>query len=150
MDRSFRFLIMLALLVPLVLIAHASAQKSNELVADIPFNFTACKEQLPAGKYKVYPISSANPRLLLVRGQDSRSVEIICTQDVRSQKPATSGKLIFNRYGDEYFLSELWFAGDLTGNQVVKSEREEALLNELTPRKKHEKVTVKVTEVKPN
>ena len=150
MSRTFRFLIMLGLLVPFVVFAHASAQKNSELVVNIPFNFTACKEQMPAGKYKVLPITSANPRLLLVRGEDNHSAEIICAHDVQSSKRATSGKLIFNRYGNQYFLSELWFAGDTTGIQVTKSDREEALLRELAPRGKREKVTVKVTEVKPD
>lgn len=150
MSRTFRFLIVLGLFVPFVVIAHASAQKNSELVVNIPFNFTACKEQMPAGKYKVLPITSANPRLLLVHGEDNRSAEIICAQDVQSSKPASGGKLIFNRYGGQYFLSQLWFAGDLTGLQVTKGDREEALLRELAPGKKSEKVTVKVTESKPN
>lgn len=70
--------------------------------------------------------------------------------DVQSDKAAKKGELIFNRYGDQYFLSELWLPGERIGNQLVKSEKEEALLKELTPRKKREKVTVKVIEVKPD
>ena len=150
MSRTFRFLIMLGLLAPFVVFADASAQKNSDLVFDIPFDFTACKEQMPAGKYKVVPISSANPRLLLVRGEDNRAAEIICAHDVQSQKAATSGTLIFNRYGNQYFLSELWFAGDVTGVQMTKSDREKAVMSELASRRKREKVTIKVTEVKPN
>lgn len=150
MDRkTFPFLIMLALLLPLMA-THVVAQKSHELVANIPFDFTVCREQLPAGKYKVRPISGANPKVVLVASEDNRSVEIVCTRDVKGQKPAATGKLIFNRYGNQYFLSELWLQGDLTGNQLVKTEQEEALLREVTGVKKREKVTVKVTEAKPN
>jgi hypothetical protein len=147
---SFRFLVTLAFLAPLVFVVQINAQKTTELVADIPFNFTACREQMPAGKYKIYPISSANPRMLLVRGEDNRSVEILCTRDVRASKPTSRGKVIFNRYGNEYFLSELWFAGDLSGNQVAMSEREQAIVKTLPARKKSEKVTVTVIELKPN
>lgn len=149
MIRSLRFLAILGLLAPVMFITHASAQ-DKELVVNIPFNFTACTEQMPAGKYKVIPVTSANPRLLLVRGLDNRSAEIICAHDVQSAKPSTSGKLIFNRYGDQYFLSELWYAGNITGVQVYRSEKEEALLRELAPPGKREKVTVKITEVKKN
>lgn len=143
--RIFPFLLLLGMLLP-TMTARVSGQAGLELVADIPFKFTVCQKQLPAGKYAVRPISTANPRLLLVRGKDGSAAEIVCTQDVQSSKVATQGKLIFNRYGDEYFLSEMWFAGQKTGNQLVKTEAEEGLL---AARKKREKVTVSITESKP-
>jgi len=142
--KTFLFMIMLGMLLPLMATAVV-AQTSQELVANIPFNFTVCREQMPAGKYKVRPISSANPRALLIASEDNRSVEIVCTRDVQAQKRAGAAKLIFNRYGDQYFLSELWVQGEMTGSQLVKSEQEEALLKG----RKREKVTVKVTEEKP-
>jgi hypothetical protein len=118
--------------------------------ADIPFSFTVCKEQLPAGKYRIEPFSRANPSIMLFRSEDNRSVEIVCTRDVQGTKLSGKGKLIFNRYGNQYFLSELWFPGERTGSEVLKSEREEMLLRELAPRMKRERVTVKVSEAKPN
>jgi len=147
--RSFPCLIMLALLLPLVA-TRANAQSTRELVANMPFDFTVCQQQLPAGKYKVRPISSASANVLLVRSEDNRAAEIVCTNSVQSTKPVANGKLIFNRYGDQYFLSEMWFPGERVGNQLVKSEREEAVLRELTPPKKRERVTVRITEAKPN
>ena len=143
--RIFPFLLMLGMLLPM-LTARVAGQAGLELMADIPFKFTVCKKQLPAGKYKVLPMTSANPRILLVRDEGGSSAEIVCTKDVQASKAATKGKLIFNRYGDEYFLSEMWFAGQTTGNQLVKTEAEETLL---AAGKKREKVTVSVTEAKP-
>ncbi|HLE63076.1 MAG TPA: hypothetical protein VI750_08060 [Pyrinomonadaceae bacterium] len=120
--KTFPFVIMLGVLLPLT-VTYVNAQTSHELVANIPFSFTVCREQLPAGKYKVRPITSASTNLLLVRNEDNRSAEIVCTQDIHSTRLVSPGKLIFNRYGDQYFLSELWFPGEKTGNQLVKSER---------------------------
>jgi hypothetical protein len=140
---------MLGVLLPLT-VTYVNAQTSHELVANIPFSFTVCREQLLAGIYKVRPISSANTNLLLVSNEDNRSAEIVCTQDIHSTEVVSPGKLVFNRYGDQYFLSELWFPGQKTGNQLVKSEREEALLKELIPQSKRERVTIKITEAKPN
>lgn len=143
---SFPSLIMLALLLPLMA-ADASAQRN--LVANIPFDFTVCREQLPAGKYRVESITSASGAVLLVKSDDNRTAEIICTHGMQSSKQVDQGKLIFNRYGEQYFLSEIWFAGERTGNQLVKTEREEALLGERAPQRKREKVTIKITEAKP-
>jgi hypothetical protein len=132
----------------MLLATNVVAQTSQEMVANIPFSFTVCREQLPAGKYKVRPVTSANPRIVLVATADNRPIEMICTHDVQSKKPATTGKLIFNRYGNQYFLSELWLQGETTGRQLGKTEAEEALFR-ASETKKREKVTVKVIELKP-
>jgi hypothetical protein len=145
--RSFLCVIMLALLLPLMA-AEAGAQ--TNLVVNIPFDFTVCREQLPAGKYRVQPITSATGHVLLVKGEDNRSAEIVCTHAVQGAKRPDKGKLIFNRYGVQYFLSEMWFPGEITGNQLMKSEKEEALLKELPSRRKREKVTVTISEEKPH
>ena len=142
--KIFPFVIVVGML----LATNVVAQTSQELVANIPFNFTVCREQLPAGKYKVRPVTSANPRIVLVATADNRPIEMICTHDVQSKKPATTGKLIFNRYGNQYFLSELWLQGETTGRQLGKTEAEDALFR-ASETKKREKVTVKVIESKP-
>ena len=145
--RCLPRVMMLVSLLPLLAV-YAGAQTTHQLVVDIPFDFTICRQQLQAGKYTIRPISSANPSVLLVQG-DKNSAEIVCTEDVRSTKAAAEGKLIFNRYGDQHFLSEMWFPGEKVGSRILKGEREEALVRELKPRKR-EKVTVRITEAKPN
>ena len=146
--RIFICALMLGGLVSLT--ARQALAQDRVVTADIPFEFTVCKEQLPAGQYRIEPFSRSNPSIVVFRSQDNHSVEIVCTRDVQGTRLSGKGKLIFNRYGFQYFLSEVWFPGELTGNEVLKSEREEALLRESAPRKKREKVTIKVTEAKPN
>ena len=58
-------------------------------------------------------------------------------------------KLIFNRYDDQYFLSEVWWPGVITGFELVKTDKERALIKELSvgqskPLKKKWKVTIKM------
>lgn len=143
--KTFPIVIVLGLL----LAGSVVAQQGEELVANIPFSFTICQEKLPAGKYKVRPVTSANPRIVLIATADNRAVEMVCTHDVQSKKPSTTGKLIFNQYGDQFFLSELWVQGETTGRQLAKTEQEETLLKQVKPGTKREKVTVKVIEVRP-
>lgn len=50
-------------LLGLLLATKIVAQTSQELVANIPFSFTVCQEQLPAGKYKVRPVPAQIPAL---------------------------------------------------------------------------------------
>jgi hypothetical protein len=139
----------LLMVIGFLLATSVAAQTSQELVANIPFSFTVCQEQLPPGKYKVRPVTSANPRVVLIATENNRAIEMICTHDVQSKKPATTGSLIFNRYGDRYFLSELWVQGETTGRQLAKTEQEEALFREARGIQKREKVRVRVIELKP-
>lgn len=146
--RSFLFVGMIGALLALMTIPVKA--QNRELIAEIPFNFTVCTRQLPAGKYKVLPMTSATTNLLLVRSEDNRSAEIACTHDIRGNKQVSTGKLIFNRYGNQYFLAELWFPGEITGHEIYKSDREEAVIRELAPKLKRGKVTIRVTGAKPN
>lgn len=131
-----------------VVVSHGSAQPDRLFVAKIPFNFTVCREELPAGKYTVFRASSAGS-VLAIRSEDGRSMDLACTQDVKSPEVVTEGKLVFNRYDDQYFLSEVWWPGVITGYELVKTDKERALIKELSvgqskPAKKKGKVTIKL------
>jgi hypothetical protein len=124
-------LALMGLLSPVV-VSHGSAQLDQPLVAKIPFNFTVCREELPAGIYTVFLASSATSHLLAMRSEGGRSVYIACAQSVNRPNDVTEGKLIFNRYDDQYYLSEAWWPGYTTGHELVKSDRERALIKELS------------------
>jgi hypothetical protein len=48
------------------------------------------------------------------------------TGSVTSASTNDNGKLVFNRYGNQYFLSQVWAAGSDSGHQLrpSKAERE--------------------------
>ena len=128
--------------------ADIVAQTNQKLVADIPFEFTVCNEQLPAGRYTVGSLSSASPHVMLVRSDESRSVIMACGHEVQAPEQTTTGKLIFNQYGERYFLSAVWLQSERAGTELFQSETERALFREVNERRK-EKVTIMVKETKP-
>jgi hypothetical protein len=140
----------MALLLP-VYASHVLAQLEVSLQAKIPFSFNVCREQLAAGTYIIkHPTGSTST--LMVKSEDNKSIDLACVNDIQSDKPVKEGRLVFNRYGDQYFLAETWWPGDTVGHAIVKSEKEQALIKELglDPKKgakKPEKVIIKV--VKP-
>ena len=140
-----------ALLLPAVT-SRTSAQFEVPLTAKIPFSFNVCREQLPAGIYTIkHPPGSVHT--LVVKGEDNRSVDIACVSNIESPKPVTEGRLIFNRYGDQYFLAEAWWAGDSMGHALVKTEKEQALIKEYSAgasksAKKPEQVIIKMAKPK--
>jgi len=92
---------------------------SRNLKADIPFDFTVGGKTLPAGQYTV---SSSGPsNALMIRSWETKQSAFAITHEC---KAAADGKprLIFHRYGDQYFLAQV--LSDTSGNELAKSKAE--------------------------
>ena len=120
-----------ALLVMAIITAGVSAQAQSlqyKLTADIPFEFTVTGEKLPAGNYSVSRATEASgDTVLQVRSTDGQSTVTRFSIPVFTFNPKDKGRLVFHRYGDDYFLSEVWPAGGGTGRTFPKSHKEREL-----------------------
>jgi hypothetical protein len=103
------------------LMVPATQAQSILLKAEIPFDFVVGDKQLRSGEYNVKQI---HPGVMLIQG--TRSSAMVLTTEADSGKISDVGKLVFNRYGDQYFLSKIWTSD--SGRQLPKSrfEREVA------------------------
>jgi hypothetical protein len=99
------------------------AQAQEPMVVNIPFDFVAGNSKLPAGEYSVKTSGPLNT-LILISRDDSTASAFVSTQPAVASEPKTESKLVFNRYGDRYFLSQVWTAGNSSGRQLLKSNRE--------------------------
>ena len=80
---------------------------SAQMRAKIPFDFMAAGSNLVAGEYTLETTGDTDQVLQVCNLQQHRCVFMIASQ-VASKAKNDPGKLIFNRYGDQYFLSEIW------------------------------------------
>ena len=80
---------------------------SAQMRANIPFDFMAAGSNLAAGDYTLETIGDTDQMLQLCNLQQHRCVFMIASQ-VASKAYNDPGKLVFSRYGDQYFLSEIW------------------------------------------
>lgn len=111
----------------------APAQSSFTLKADIPFDFTVGKETLTAGEYTLVSGIAGGPATILLRGNANRSGAFLLTNVDRWGEPEEpQAQLVFHRYGDRYFLAELWTA-DGEGRRVLMSKEERELAQEPSP-----------------
>jgi hypothetical protein len=85
---------------------------------NVPFAFHNGSQRLPAG---VYRVKMQSAHVILLRG-DSKSGFVVTNSEIG--KPSEKGKLIFQRYGDQYFLREVWAANSETGQKCPKSKLE--------------------------
>jgi hypothetical protein len=108
------------------MVAAVYANPVDALKANIPFDFSVGNKILPAGVYTVAPTTT--PGLLLIRREDGRTGALIQTQGVQARREQDKTKLVFRRYGDHYFLAQLWTAGDSNGRELWKSRTERDLI----------------------
>jgi hypothetical protein len=109
--------------------------KGNTLIrkVEIPFDFSVRDKTFPAGVYSVSRVNQ-DKTLLLLRSEDGREAINIVTNPVRAKEISGSGKLIFHRYGETYFLSQIWESDDIQGRQLSKSRTERSIEREMAKR----------------
>ena len=98
-------------------------------MANIPFEFVVGDKTLPAGEYSVRPVSSSG-EAMLIQGTDNGKAAMRLSNTTEQAKNRTHARLVFHRYGQSYFLAEVW-NGESTGRQITKSKQERAIEREL-------------------
>ena len=121
-----RALVMAGLTALTVMASTRVAQAQEHLVVNIPFDFVAGNTTLPAGEYSVQVSGPERALILIDRKDPAPSVIIDSNADVANEIQSQS-RLVFNRYGDRYFLSQVWAAGNSRGRQLLKSGREKEM-----------------------
>ena len=129
MKNVFAKMVLLAVMIVIAASVSANAQSLNyRLTANIPFDFSVAGQKLPAGKYLINRAQVSDGDMVIqIRSTDGRSNVTRLTIPVTAHREAKNGILVFNRYGDEYFLSEVWPAGGETGRELHKSRAEREL-----------------------
>ena len=117
---------MLTLVVGLALVSTvvpANGQLSSPLVtADVPFDFIVADQTFPSGKYTVRAASD-NGKVLKITSLDGKSSIVRLSNSVTDSSTKQNARMVFHRYGQEYFLAEVW-SGDNSGRQLIKSKKE--------------------------
>jgi hypothetical protein len=98
--------------------------------ANIPFPFTVGKSAAPAGQYTFDIVS---PGVLRIRSADHTANVMVLTFGVASKKNQEQATIVFNRYGDAYFLSQFHYPGR-DGRALPKSTREVELATGIRPK----------------
>lgn len=124
-------------LVTLVSIVAANAQASGRVATSIPFDFNVGGQKFTAGDYileKAVPLS--NNAILIIRQNDGKASRILMMLPLsgKEKNTTTGASLFFNRYGSNYFLSDVANSADGFGARMPKSKEETILsLQSVTP-----------------
>src|SRR5215213_1202976 len=119
----------LGLLVVMIMIAAGTSAKAQsleyKLTANIPFDFTVADKKFQAGEYLIGRASASNGDMVVqVRSADGHENINRITVPVISRTLTNKATFVFHRYGDEYFLFQVWPSGSTTGRALPKSRVE--------------------------
>ena len=107
------------------------AQIIGSVHADIHHRFTVGEATLPAGNYVFRMVPHTDLALMTVTSADGNtSDEFLVRRSIDSQVPHHT-ELVFNRYGDQEFLTDIYEHGEKTGIAVVEPSREQSRLQKL-------------------
>src|SRR5882724_11917102 len=110
----------------------ANAQLSNPIRAKIPFDFNVGENKLPAGEYTFSSLSGDyGSKVISVSSADVSAHVFQSTFAARSLTPKDESTLVFHKYGDQYFLEQIWSGGEQEGTQLPESRGERTARRQL-------------------
>jgi hypothetical protein len=102
----------------LVLTAISVAAQSERSKITIPFSFIVGEKTLPAGEYTVEPNRRDYDKVWLVQSRDGHASVLFTTTSLRASETQEKTKLVFHKFGEQYFLSEIWTPGGNNGREL--------------------------------
>jgi hypothetical protein len=112
----------LTLMVPVSIIGFAGL--SGRVSANIPFDFTVGNKEFKAGRYSVERLfASSTSDALIIRSADNSEAANFNVNKV-SGKGKSQARLVFRRYGAQYFLGQVFDGQNSEGYGLLKSKAE--------------------------
>ena len=107
------------------------AQSTYAVRANVPFDFIVGDKTLQAGKIIAQGVSAADGGPLSITNAEKGQHTFRIGRRVAGSEAETRerAKLVFHRYGDRYYLAEIWIPG-CNAWQVMKSKSEKTLERE--------------------
>jgi hypothetical protein len=90
---------------------------------NIPFSFRIEKQELPLG---IYQLRLTAGKVLLLQGSDGETHRV-AVHPSSSRKSPQTGYVIFRRYGEIYFLGQVWQGGDNIGLECYPTPAEKQI-----------------------
>jgi hypothetical protein len=111
--------------------------QTERAVYQVPFSFNAEGVELSSGKYILS--ASTGTQTGMLRGENGKGVLFITSGTLTNKN--RSAHLTFNKYGDRYFLRQVW--DENTGSPIpISVEEREILRNQQEAKTVPEKVTI--------
>jgi len=134
-EKFVKGLIKYGLLVAMIAVMVNQPAKAQSLGyglrVTIPFDFKVGDKTFAAGRYTVNRLQQ-DDSVIKISSWQGKANALRTTIPVTINKTRNRGILVFNRYGDQYYLAQVWPAGASTGRALIVSRSERDLKNQKT------------------
>ncbi len=117
--QSFKLFIA-TLVIGIATVTSAFAQTNVNF--EIPFDFQIGKKQMDAGKYQIRQMDAK--KYILKNVETNKSMFLIADAQVGDERTVKTESLAFNRYGNTYFLREIYARSATVGSELGESKSE--------------------------
>ena len=118
--KSARTLITICLLFTAATL-FAQTESQRLMKVNIPFAFGVENHSLPSGEYLVFTVTPE--RSIRIVSADGKHSVIVNTLPNYSQSPSETSRLVFHKYGNDYFLAQVWTGGQNVARDPLSSKR---------------------------
>ena len=105
--------------------------QAHSVKITVPFDFYAGEKMLPAGDYEVATLVDNFVQVVSPARHLFSTFPTIAVTKVLGEM--VSPKLIFTQYGQDHFLSEVWWGNGSRGSIAITSKRETEVAKTLQP-----------------
>jgi hypothetical protein len=119
--KSSRILITICLLFTSASVFAQTTPSQQLMKVTIPFAFGVEDHSLPAGQYLVFTVTPE--RSIRIVSTDGKHSAIVNDLPNYASQPSPNSRLVFHRYGNEYFLAQVWTAGQNVGRNPLSSKK---------------------------
>lgn len=118
--QIYRIFAIFGIFLGLVVGVGVQAQAPSRIEVNIPFEFSAGNTTLRPG---VYSIKRMSGNLLSLRNREDESAVILnAPVNLSSSDPEAVERLVFNKDGDRYLLSQIWLTADSGRELAAKTK----------------------------
>lgn len=106
--------------------AVAQLMGSSRIAAQVPFEFVVANKIVPAGEC-VVQAATMDGRVLMIDNAGAKASLFSTWTETESEQSASHYTLVFNRYGDQYFLTGIKLQGSKIAYHLPQSKAEREL-----------------------
>ena len=118
--KTARTLITICLLLTAATL-FAQTESQQLMKVNVPFSFGVGDRSLPAGEYSIFTVTPE--RSIRIVSADGKYAAVINTLPNYAHAPSTKSRLVFHKYGDQYFLAQVWTAGQDVGRRPLPGRK---------------------------
>ena len=123
---KFRWLVTLGALATLAG-SSAFAQTEPTLRVNVPFEFKINNAVMPAGEYSISNSGLQDLGVMAMRSDDNEHTVLFTGTAASPNTPVNRSSLEFHRYGNSYFLADIWWAEGSAGLELPRTKTEKEL-----------------------